>query len=90
MDKTGFFFRLVPRTSYVLEAESKRALRGIKAMRAKDRVTAYICTNADGSDKVDLTIIGKAKNPSCLRVKRPHVTYIIQKSAWSDTVTFRR
>ncbi len=30
-------------------------------MSAKDRITAYVCTNADGSEKLPLVNIGTAK-----------------------------
>lgn len=90
MDETGLFYRLFPRTTYVLQAEGKRSVRGLKSMHAKDRITAYICTNADDTDKVPLSLIGKDKNPRCFRLERPHVTYFSQKNAWSDTVTFQR
>lgn len=61
MDATGLFFRFVPRTSFVLGAEGKRSVRGIKAMCAKEKVTTNICTNADGSDKIDIAIIGRLR-----------------------------
>lgn len=50
MDETGLFLRFDLRTSYVLEAEGRKSICGIKAMRAIDRVISFICTNADGSD----------------------------------------
>ena len=56
-------------------------------MNAKDCVTLYICTNADGSDKYPLVMIGKAKKTRCFHeVKK--LTYYAQKKAWSDGVTF--
>lgn len=90
MDETGLFFKLLPRRTYVLESEGRRTVRGIKAMKAKDRITAFVCTNADGSQKVDMSIIGKAQNPRCFRMGKPHVPYFSQKNAWADNVVFKR
>ena len=66
MDETGLFFKLLPNRSYVKKEHSKTA-RGTKHMKAKDRVTLYIATNATGTDKVPLGMIGKAKQPRCFR-----------------------
>lgn len=90
MDETGLFFKLLPSRTYVMESEGRRSVRGIKAMKAKDRVTAFICNNADGSKKLELSIIGKAKNPRCFRVGQPHVKYFSQRNAWSDSVVFKK
>lgn len=48
VDVMGLFYRLLPRRIYVWMHEDRRNVRGTKAMKAKYRVTAYICTNANG------------------------------------------
>ncbi|CAM9821907.1 unnamed protein product [Phaeothamnion confervicola] len=53
-------------------------------MKAKDRITIYVCTNASGKQKVPLAVIGAAKNPRCFRGKQLPVTYFQQNRAWSD------
>lgn len=60
MDETGLFFKLLPNRSYIKEKDRKQA-RGIKMMKAKDRATLYVATNATGTDKVPLCLIGKSK-----------------------------
>ena len=60
MDETGLMYKCLPNHGYV-ELEKKRITRGSKTMNSKDHVTLYICTNADGSDKYPLVMIGKAK-----------------------------
>lgn len=45
MDETGLLFKCLPNRSYVSEDEVKTA-RGTKLMKAKSRVTLYVCTNA--------------------------------------------
>lgn len=59
-------------------------------MNTKDRITAYCCTNADGSQKVSLSVIGKSKNPRCFRLGRPPIKYFANKTAWSNGPTFRK
>jgi hypothetical protein len=51
MDETGLFYKLLPNRSYVKPEHHKDAC-GIKLMKAKDRVTLFIATNATGNDKV--------------------------------------
>ena len=92
MDETGLFYRLMPNRTYVLRSETAKTTRGIKAMTAKDRITLYVCTNADGTQKLPLGVIGKSKNPACFRV-RPlpkGVHYYSQERAWSDTWTMQQ
>lgn len=89
VDETGLFFKLLPRRTYICAYENRKSVRGTKAMRAKDRVTAYVCTNATGV-KVPMAIIGKAKSPRCFRIETPPVTYFSQRNAWSDSATFKQ
>mmetsp|Transcript_29354 Transcript_29354/g.59097 ORF Transcript_29354/g.59097 Transcript_29354/m.59097 type:complete len:617 (-) Transcript_29354:2-1852(-) len=73
----------------VSEDEVKTA-RGTKLMKAKDRVTLYVCTNADGSDFVPLSIIGSSEKPRCFRNHEKKLTYYNQKKAWSDMKTSKK
>lgn len=41
-------------------------------MKSKDRITAYVCTDAIG-DKVPMAFIGKSKTPRCFRIEKPPV-----------------
>ena len=67
MDETGLFFKCLPNRSYVSEDEVKTA-RGTKLMKVKDRVTLVVCSNADGTQFLPPTIIGKAKIPGASKV----------------------
>lgn len=49
-------------------------------MRAKDRITIYIATNATGTE-VPLSIIGTAKDPRCFRTEQPQIKYFHQRNA---------
>ncbi len=89
-DETGLFYKFLPRRSYVTQYENKRTLRGTRQMSAKDRITAYVCTNADGSEKLRMAIIGTANNSRCFRLGRPPVQYFSNKTTWSTAETFKK
>lgn len=89
-DETDLFYKLLPKTTYLTPSEDRKTARGTKYMKAKDRVSAIMCTNAPGTFKVPMTIIGKSKNPRCFRRRDPPLKYLSQANAWSDTATFRR
>ena len=50
----------------------------------------YIATNATGSRKVPLSMIGNSKKPRCFgrREEKRKLTYFNQGKAWSDMHTF--
>jgi hypothetical protein len=88
MDETGLFFRMIPRFTVLLKNEDPSSTRGTK--EAKERVTITVCSNATGSHKLPLFMIGKPENPTCLRYhsnKWP-LHYSSQKKAWQDQRTF--
>lgn len=89
MDETGLFFKVLPNRSYVKKSEIKSA-RGTKLMKAKDRVTLYITTNGDGTDKVPLSMIGKAASPRCFNNRKLPMKYYNQNKAWSDSKVFAK
>ena len=89
MDETGLFFKALPNRSYLKKKDTKNA-RGTKLMKAKDRVTLYVTTNADGTDKVPLSLIGKSKTPRCFKNRTLKINYYDQKKAWSDTRVFKK
>ncbi|CAN0298812.1 unnamed protein product, partial [Pylaiella littoralis] len=81
VDETGIFYKLLPKRTYLSKAEKRQSARGTKGMKAKDRVSAYMCTNATGSGKVPMSIIGKSKNPRCFRKAPPPIKYFSQANA---------
>lgn len=89
--ETGLFYNLLPKRTYLAtNSENRPTARGTKDMRAKNRLSAYMCTNATGSTKVPLAVIGKSKNPRCFRHKQPPVKYFQQANAWPDGVTLQK
>jgi hypothetical protein len=85
-DETALFYKLLP--NQTLGAKNKKE-GGHK--RSKERVTALLCCNADGTDKRRPLIIGKSENPRPLakknRANLPCV-YAHQRKAWMDSTIF--
>lgn len=87
--ETNLFYKLMPHRKYVLESEGRRKVRGLKRMKAKDEVTAFLCTNNDGSHLVPLIIIEKAPNLTYFRMGKPDIVYFSQENSWADNVIFK-
>ena len=51
MDETGHFYKAISSRTYLISGESKVSARGTKQMKAKDRLTVIVCTNASGTCK---------------------------------------
>lgn len=50
---------------------------------SKERITALVCANMDGSEKLRLLVIGKSKNPRCLKgIKTLPFDYVSNTKAW--------
>jgi hypothetical protein len=58
--KLAFFFNLLP--SKTLATRGDKCHGGKKR---KDRITALLCANSDGSEKLTPLIIGKFAKPRC-------------------------
>ena len=85
-DETGLFYRSLPNLSVTLAQETARG-----GKKEKERVTAVLCSNASGSCKISITIIGKAAEPYAFRnCGRLPVVYESQKKAWMDIPLFNR
>ncbi|XP_021916826.1 tigger transposable element-derived protein 6-like [Zootermopsis nevadensis] len=83
MDESALFYRMQPDKTI-----SDGPAKGCK--KAKDRLTLALCTNADGSDKRTVTVIGKYANPRCFKNFNPsiYVNYRHNPKAWMTTVEF--
>ena len=62
MDETGIFYRLTPDRTLTFKGDSCH-----DGKKSKERITAAVCANMDGSDKLQLLIIGKYQNPRFLK-----------------------
>jgi hypothetical protein len=63
MDETGYRWRTTPDVSLTTETASGRK-------KDKSRITAVLCSNATGLDRVPIWYIGKAARPSAFRTAR--------------------
>ena len=87
VDEAGLFWLLTPDTTL-----ATRTLHGKK--KKKDRITIVPCSNATGSDKLELWVIGKAKSPRCFgwkgsRLQHIPVHYRNNKTAWMTGAIFK-
>jgi len=91
MDETGLFYRCLPSKSYVSNG-ARRTARGVKAMKAKDRVTVVLCCNASGMEKLPAALIGSSKVPTCFKGpdRTPPLPYMDQSNAWMDGTRFKK
>jgi len=85
MDEIGLFFRLLPRCSILMPNEDISSTRGKK--KAKDRVSLIVCANTSGTHKIPCVIIGKLKEPTCIKDRHWPVPYFNKAKAWMDVET---
>lgn len=68
-DETGLFFRLLP--DKTLEFKGVQC-HGGKKKKSKERLNVMVCVNImAGFEKIPLLVIGKQKNPRCLKTSKP-------------------
>lgn len=78
-DETGLYWKMLPNRTLVKPNEREAPGRKVP----KDRVTVMVCTNASGTHKIPLLIIGKSQKPRCFKnIRKLPVEYRGQKSAW--------
>jgi len=85
MDETGLLYRRLPSRSYVPRRDRRHA-RGTKALRHMDRITLALCTNATGTYKLPVEMIGEPVRPLRFRgvSNECPLPYFNQKKAWMD------
>lgn len=86
MDESNLPFKQIPSRTYAPKEYSQ--VPGVK--KQMEKFTFAGCCNADGSLKLPLIVIGKSKNPRCLKdcMTRLPVWYRNQKSAFMDKIIF--
>lgn len=86
MDETGLFFRLTPERTLTFKNDPCHG-----GKKSKERLTAVICANMDGSDKLDLLVIGKFEKPRCFKnIKTLPVQYHANTKAWMTSGIFEQ
>ncbi|KAL4104623.1 hypothetical protein QTP88_019917 [Uroleucon formosanum] len=86
-DESGLFWKMLP--SKTLAAQSEKSAPGHKS--SKERLTIMTCSNATGSHKIKLTVIGKAKTPRSFKgteMKYLPCDYYHHPKAWMNQVIF--
>ena len=86
MDETALLFKQTPRFTYHLN--SKNLVRGTSMK--KDHLTVILCTNALGTHKITLVLIGKTKNPRCFSEKIVPVHYFSSLTGWINSDLYEK
>ena len=87
-DETGLYWKMMP--SKTLASASENTAAGFK--KVKDRVSILACTNAAGTHKLSLLLIGKSQKPRCFKhvnQDRFPVTYRAQNNTWMTATIFQ-
>lgn len=84
-DETGLFYKLLPDKTYVAACEKTAPGTKLK----KERITALLCANADGSNKITPLVIGKAKKPRCFKGFHNPLDYDNSSNAWITSNIFK-
>lgn len=85
-DESGLYWKLLPDKTYVCSEE--KSADGRKTY--KERLTFLVCSNASGTKKIKLLVIGKSKNPRQFKNKSIPVNYMHSKSAWMNAYLFKK
>ena len=86
-DESGLYYKLLPEKT--LASHFEKTADGRK--KQKERVTINACSNASGSIKLPLLLIGKYKKPRCFKhISHDSlpVVYDNQSNAWVDAAIF--
>lgn len=82
MDEAAYFYKAVPRASICMIAAP--ALKQQKA-----RVTFVVATNASGSDKLPLMVLGTSHRPRWFQQRPADVEYVGTRKGWMTVPVFR-
>lgn len=83
-DESALYWKLLPEKTLVGIQEKKAPGRKM----CKQRVTFLACVNSDGSHKLKILMIGKAKNPRAFKNATLPVEYKSSRNAWMTTAIF--
>ncbi|XP_063241569.1 tigger transposable element-derived protein 6-like [Bacillus rossius redtenbacheri] len=84
-DELGMFYNLLPDRTLAVKGD---VCKGAK--RSKERLTALLCCNMDGSDKMKPLVIGKSKKPRGFKGNILHCDYDFNKKAWMNAAVFTK
>lgn len=84
VDEAGLFYNLQPEKSLCFKGE---ACQG--GQKSKQRITVLFCCNADGTEKVKLTVIGRYQKPRCFKMSGSlPCIYKANRKAWMTSALF--
>lgn len=84
-DETGIFYRMLPDKTMCFKGDSCHG-----GKQSKEQITAMVCSNMDGSEKLPLLVIGKYERPRCFKnVKTLPVSYACNKKVWMTSSIFK-
>lgn len=83
-DESGLFWRLLPKKTFVHRDEASAPGRKL----AKDRLTFMPCSNASGTHKLQMLVVGKSKNPRPFKNVNLPVLYANQTKGWMTKTLF--
>ena len=81
MDEAAFLYRQTPRFTYCFDTEPTPRGTSIK----KDHLTLIFCSNATGTHKIPLTVIGKSKKPRSFKNSTVPLHYMSSSSGWINS-----
>lgn len=90
MCETTLFYRSVPDSAAVLCDEKEILVRNGITPIADDRVSVIMCSNASGSHKLPLALVGSEKAPECLRDRECSFPYFVHKNSWMNGIKARQ
>ncbi|XP_054744414.1 jerky protein homolog-like [Anastrepha obliqua] len=88
MDETGLNIKMLPETTFL--GSHEQSASGFK--KNKERITVAVCSNAAGTPKIPLFVIGKSAKPRAFKNWNPSslpVYYKSQKSEWMNSDLFK-
>jgi hypothetical protein len=83
-DESSLFSRLLPTKIFIHRAEESAARR----IMSKDRITFMPCSNASGTHKFEMLVIGKVPKPRAFQNQSHSVTYRSQSRGWVTREVF--
>ncbi|XP_071056565.1 jerky protein homolog-like [Onthophagus taurus] len=84
-DESGLLWKVLPNKTYVSRKEREAPGRKV----SKDRVTIMPCANTNGTHKLKLLLIGKARSPRAFKNVDLPLVYKSQNKAWVTKEVFR-
>ena len=79
VDELGLFYKLLPNKTYRIRGEK---FSGGK--KSKERITVLLGGNMDGSEKLELVVIVKSRNPRCFKNIKKSSNYLSQQQHFMD------